>query len=436
MASRPPRERKTILVLYYTRGVYPLRRAISDHLYCWKRYSRHRTIYVNVAMGFPLELLRDLRIDAIIYHTSFCGMRWSRTAFHNFTELTAFLDDHPATKIAIPQDEFTNTDLLCEFLGRCSVDYVLTCAYDDEWESIYGALRKDRVRFKTVLTGYLDDGAVKRSRRYAKPLSDRRIDLSYRAWRAAYWLGEHAQHKIKVGEVFRDAAAERGLNVDVSLDDAATLLGDDWLRFLGDSRATVGVEGGASLLDRDDTVRRRVERFLKVRPDATFEETRTACFDGLDGRFKLSCISPRHLEAVATKTCQILVEGEYNNILVADRHYIPVRPDYSNVDEALDKLADDAAVRTMVERAYDEVVAPGRFTYRGFVREIEAEILDVEPAVAVGRRSWLARWVLAARDWVNWRLIQAEVALGKSPDPFWTRVFAKARAELVHLPSW
>ncbi|MBT8506740.1 hypothetical protein B1F79_04690 [Coxiella-like endosymbiont of Rhipicephalus sanguineus] len=44
-------------------------------------------------------------------------------------------------------------------------------------------------------------------------------------------------------------------------------------------------------------------------------------------------ISPRHFEAVATKTLQILYEGEYSNILKPWVHYVPLKKDYSNFDE-------------------------------------------------------------------------------------------------------
>lgn len=429
-------DRKTILVLYYTRGVYPLRSTIHDHLYCWKQYSRHRTIYINVAFGFPEQFLQGLKIDAVIYHTSFCGMRWSETVFHQFTALVEWLNDHPSLKIAIPQDEFTKTDLLNDFLSDCRVDYVLTCAYESEWAAIYGDLRSSRVRFKTVLTGYLDDHTVRRARRFIKPLAQRSIDISYRAWRAAYWLGEHATHKVRVGEVFQEAGAARGLNVDISLDDSATLLGDDWLRFLADSRATVGVEGGASILDRDGSIKKRVDKYVRENPRATFEEVREACFKNADNKFALTCLSPRHLEAVATKTAQILVEGEFNGILVKDRHYIPIKPDYSDVEQALDKLADDELVQQMVDTAFREIVEPGRITYRAFVKEIEREILDVEAPARTGRDSLRKRLTLAFRDWVNWRLIEVEVKLIQEPNALYQRWLDSVRNAFVALPNW
>lgn len=429
-------KKKNILILYYTRGVYPLRKTIEDHLYCWKRFSRHNTIYVNVALGYPKSFLADLKIDVIIYHTSFCGMRWSPSTFHAYTKLVADLSERNAVKIAIPQDEFTRTDLLCEFLEAAQVDYVLTCANPSEWGKMYGSIPSEKLRLKTVLTGYLDSETIRKCKRFSKSMARRTIDISYRAWKAEYWLGSHGVHKVKVGEVFKEAADQRGFQTDISFDDKDTKLGDDWIRFLGESRATVGVEGGATVLDRDGTVKARVDRYLEKHPNATFEEVRDACLRELDGRFNLVCISPRHLEAVATGTCQILIEGEYSGILQADRHYIPVREDYSNVDEALEKLRDDTLVEKMTRTAMDEIVTSGRYSYSGFVKEIEREIIEPEPVSPTGRDDGYKRFVLGLRDRLAWVVIRNEVRLANKPNSSREKLIDRIRRAFFALPNW
>ncbi len=431
--------RKIILVMYYTRGVFPLRNTIETHLYCWKNYSKHRVIYINVALGYPSEYLKSIPIDVVVFHTSFCGMRWNSRVFYNFTTLVEDLAESKALKIAMPQDEFIHTDYLCEFLNDIKIDYVFTCAYENEWDNIYGGLTVDNVKFRTVLTGYLDDKTVDRIKRYQKPLNERSIWISYRAWRAAYWLGYHATHKVKVGEVFDKALQSSDRNVDISLNDEDTLAGDDWFKFLCDSRATIGVEGGASILDRDGKLKEKVDAYVAENPDASFEETRDACFPADKQDFTLACLSPRHLEAVATKTCQILLEGEFNGILKAKEHYIPVKPDYSNIQEALEQLEDDELVSQMIERAYVDIVEPGTHTYRGFVKTIEEDIIDALPSkgkLSLGNR-WKI-WVLRLRDKMNWRIIQAEVTYNKNPEKYRPFVkFAKPIYKaLVDLPKF
>jgi len=110
------------------------------------------------------------------------------------------------------------------------------------------------------------------------------------------------------------------------------------------------------------------------RPGASFEELEAACFPGRDGELTLHALSPRHLEACATRTAQILVEGEYNGVLERDRHYLPLRRDLSNLDELLDAVAADRDRERTAEAAYRDVVASGRWTYRRLVDDVEAQL--------------------------------------------------------------
>jgi hypothetical protein len=58
---------------------------------------------------------------------------------------------------------------------------------------------------------------------------------------------------------------------------------------------------------------------------------------------------------MGTKTCQILVEGEYNDIIQPDVHYIPLRKDFSNLEEVLNKMEDCDFVTQLIDDSYDLV---------------------------------------------------------------------------------
>ena len=96
-----------------------------------------------------------------------------------------------------------------------------------------------------------------------------------------------------------------------------------------------------------------------------------ACFPGEDGRLQLFAISPRHLEACATRTCQVLVEGDYSGVLRPGEHYIPISKDLSNLDDVLEQLQSDEQRERLTEAAYRDVVASGRYGYERFVAEVE-----------------------------------------------------------------
>jgi Glycosyl transferases group 1 len=177
----------------------------------------------------------------------------------------------------------------------------------------------------------------------------------------------------RIAEAFEPAARARGLTTDISVDTADIHHGDDWYRFLASCKYFLGAEGGATVLDPNGEFMHRTQRYLDEHPDATFEEVEAACFPGEDGKLQLFAISPRHLEACATRTCQVLVEGEYSGVLRAGEHYIEVKRDLSNVEEALDLIQSDSERERITEAAYRDVVASGLYTYRHLVESIETE---------------------------------------------------------------
>ncbi|MGH9960193.1 MAG: hypothetical protein ACREBC_24230, partial [Pyrinomonadaceae bacterium] len=271
-----------------------------------------------------------------------------------------------------------------------------------------------RVNFRTVLAGYLDPESVSRIERKKSKVAQRDIDIGYRAWKAEYWLGEHGVHKARIADVFERAALERGLKTDISIRDEDVLAGDGWFDFLVRCRATIGVEGGASVLDRNGEIKRGVEDYLKQYPQSSFEQTRRCCFPNDDHKIGLACISPRHLEACATETCQFLIEGRYNDILVPWRDYIPIKKDYSNVAEALEVLTDHSKMRGITSTAYKEVVCSNRWTYEKFVDEIEETIIqpaELAPRMNPRLRQLLIRGALKLNDLLNWQFIRTEAWL-------------------------
>jgi len=99
-------------------------------------------------------------------------------------------------------------------------------------------------------------------------------------------------------------------------------------------RAVIGAESGSSVLDARGEIQRRIGRLLAEQPGLSFEEVDAQMPDGWDS-YAFFAMSPRHLEAVITKTAQVLVEGRYSGVLEPGRHYIPLRRDLANLDEAL-----------------------------------------------------------------------------------------------------
>jgi len=371
-----------ILIPYYD---YQPRTTTTDHTYCFKRYGNHNAFFINIANWRPPGFLASLSFDLIVYGTVFVGQRWTLSHFKWFLDRCKPLKSIKAPGVAIPQDECVHSDALCDFINEFGISHVFTCADSVDWGNIYNTVDRKKVGFTQVLTGYLDDATVIRINALNKPGKTRHIDVGYRAWNAVAWVGRHGLLKRRIADEFARLAPQRGLVSDISNRPEDMLMGDNWYKFLLRCRYTIGVEGGASLLDRDGAIRTRTDAFVATHPAASFDEIEAACFPGLDGNLSLFAISPRHLEACATRTCQVLIEGNYNGFLKPDRHYIELKKDFSNIENVLSSLKKDDLRGNIVENAYQDIVASRICSYEQFVNLVVSRSLgNRAPIVLTG----------------------------------------------------
>jgi hypothetical protein len=405
MPPTPPR--RNILVVYHAAG-WPLRATIEEHLYAFRRHAPHRVFHVNLAVRRLPRYLGRVPFDLILFHTIFLS-RWDRPAFRRLMDLVEPLRNRAPVLAALPQDEFLGSDLLAEFIHRLRVTRVFPVSPEETWPQIYEGVDRHAVRFERVLTGYLEPATVARLHDAARVL-DRPLDVGYRAFAAPPWLGSFGVIKADLARVFGEAAPRHGLSADISTRGVDTLHGADWHRFLLRCKYTIGVEGGSGILDRDGGIKRCTEDLLARRPDATFADCERACFPGRDGSLALAALSPRHLEACATRTCQVLVKGHYNGILAPGLHYLELERDFSNLDEVLATMKRDGDRRRIVERAYHDVVGDPRYGYPSFVTRVLDACLPDGPAPR-DDASWDELCVRASRDdrrsWHHVRLLAA-----------------------------
>ncbi len=137
----------------------------------------------------------------------------------------------------------------------------------------------------------------------------------------------------------------------------------EWAQFLKRCKGVLGAESGSYYLDKTGQVIDGVKRYVRKHPGVTFENGRKILTDQV-ATVSGKAISSRHFEPAGTKTCQILIEGVYNGILVADEHYISIKKDLSNVDDAICRFRDEEYRKRMVERTYEYVMDGHTYRHR------------------------------------------------------------------------
>jgi hypothetical protein len=351
--------------------VYPLRASIRDLIFSFKYDQDCNAFFYFTEQGpFP-DYLKKIDLDLVVFTDTWAGERWKgKEKVEKFVyKPLEYLKNLNVTKVVHPQDEWIYTDLLNEMIDHFNISHVFSCAAEAEWKKIYDKLDHNKIKFTQALTGYLEDRTVSKINVLSKKVK-RTTDIGYRAFKAPAWLGSHGYLKTKVAEVFKTEAPKHKFTVDISTNEKDTIAGDKWFEFLLSCNYFIGVEGGSTILDPHGTIWKKGKEFEKHHPNASFEDFEKNCFSGMDGNLNLIAISPRHLEACATKTCQVLIEGNYNGILKAGIHYIEVKSDFSNIDEVFRKMKDNKLKGTITTQAYNDIVLSGNYSYKSYTRLI------------------------------------------------------------------
>jgi hypothetical protein len=401
------------LLLVYYQETSRLRSTVRESLRAFGRSPDAEVHYLNALFGAPAWIARA-SFDAVLFHYTFLATKWHPPHFRRLQDRCRHLRALAASKGAIAHDEYVHSDAVCAFLRDFGVNTVFTVAPPADAEKIYAAARPTLARTLTVLTAYVDADAAARLAPTLLPARQRTLDVGYRVRPAPYWLGRRALVKQELAERLGPAARRRGLRVDVRCESGEGLLEDQWYRFLAGCRTVLGCEGGSSVHDPDGRVCESVRAYLGRRPQASFDEVEQACFPGKDGTLGLFVLSPRHLEACLTRTCQVLVEGEYSGVLQPGRHYIALAQDFSNLEEVLGQVGDVERCERIADQAHRDVVASGHFGYDGFVRTCAETLCPASgarpgPAVALlgprlRARERAGQLVIAARDlWLRAR---------------------------------
>lgn len=382
-----------ILVIYHRAAGAKWLPTYLHNLYSLERFSTHECFYLNAARVRVPRYLINLKPDLVVFHYTFLLLRQVAAEWERLLGLLDFTKSLDGPRVVIAQDEQVRMDLLNQFVDAFNVSSIFTPSPKASWARVYPGSRDRGIKLHGILTGYVDDDAVVAIATKMRPLDSRQIDVGYRSWYMPPFYGRHGQMKQTIGRVVQERATAFHLRTDISCEEKDALLGDLWFDFLLNCKYTIGVEGGCSVFDWDGTIAERTRGYIDANPGASYEEIEAACFPGDDSEFDYRLISPRHLEAVMTKTCQILVEGDYAGVLRPHEHYIPLKRDLSNVDEVLRLVAEDSVRAEMVERAYSDVVSSGRYSYQEFARLVFAETLPhCEPD---------SRWVPSARKLLN-----------------------------------
>jgi glycosyltransferase involved in cell wall biosynthesis len=351
-----------ILFLYAANSTYTS--TVQEYLSCFAKYSTNNMLFAEAVRDAACHYEMSL-FDVVFVHYSV------RLTLDNYISpsIVDALQSCGSYKVLFIQDEYENTECSRRWMEKIGFHAVFTCVPEGQVHCIYPPERFPSTEFSTILTGYVPPTLERMNS--ALPLEERPILVGYRGRQLPFRYGELAQEKYQIGLQMKSLCRQRGIECDIEWTEDKRIYGDKWYEFIGNCRAMLGSESGSNIFDFDGELSRRSEDIVADNPNITFEEFRAKVLHGIDGKYRMNQVSPRVFEAIACRTPLILFEGEYSGVVRPGEHYLALKKDFSNADQVLNKLADIDELKLMSERAYRDVIASGRYSYRNFVAKVD-----------------------------------------------------------------
>ena len=191
------------------------------------------------------------------------------------------------------------------------------------------------------------------------PDIERTIDIGFIGSIYPIWVGD--VERTLMLTLTAEIAPMLGLTQDIRVRNVPR---DEWAAFLQRTRTIIGAESGTYYLHRRGKLLAEAKAWSREYPEATFDELAARFFTDRSGVPSGKTISSRHFEPIGTRTCQVLVEGDYAGVLTPNEHYIPVRKDFADIGEALQRVTDHGACAAIADRAWEHVMSGHTYAHR------------------------------------------------------------------------
>lgn len=350
-----------VLVLYDANSLHVS--TIKEHASSFSKYSRSRVFYASATHGAVCAI--DLSIfDAIIIHYSI-RVSLEDHLSPSYAEAVRWFAGY---KVLFIQDEYDTTETARCWIEKLGVHAIFTCVPESYIDDVYPKSRFPHLERIRTLTGFVPIGIKKRE---PKPIAERQIVIGYRGRPLPFYYGDLGREKVTIAQRMKQICLERNIPEDIEWSHEKRIYGDCWYPFVESAKATLGTESGSNVFDDYGEIKKNVERALMNNPSLAYEEIHTRYISAYEGKIKMNQISPRIFEAIALRTALVLFEGNYSGVIQPDIHYIPLKKDFSNIEEVLEKLTDDTYLTALTDRAYTDIILSEKYSYEKFIDEFD-----------------------------------------------------------------
>lgn len=363
---QPQRDKSgRILCVYAATQTYTS--TVFEHLEGFRKYSRSDWNFIDIGL-FNNGTINLESFDAVVLHYSV------RLPFGQVSDAAQkALRNFSGLKVLFIQDEYDYTDLTKRIISIVGFSLVFSVVPDHSLARIYPPTDFPRTRFVSNFTGYVPDGLTEKIRDSIAP-SKRLVTVAYRGRPLPLRYGKLGHEKVEIGRQVKAYCLSQGVTCDIAWDESSRIYGDAWYRFIGSTKAMLGTESGSNVFDWDGTLERDISCYREANIGSSDDEIYNAVvakreLDGL-----MNQLSPRIFEMAAAKTVMVLLEGAYSGVLKPHIHFVPLKKDFSNLDEVFVTLSNGEAIDAMADRVYKDIILSELYSYRRFVGMVDEAI--------------------------------------------------------------
>lgn len=361
------------ILLLYNRPLRANATTIMEHVNAFSQYSGFKVWAINTELGFPKNL-QKLNFTVIILHYSLFG---SYEIFLNNAFLDYLSNCQNSYKIVFIQDEYRCCKHYFGFINTYNINCIYTLLEPQYFKDVY--LKYTPVpKIISCIPGYVSDKLVSIADHYHRDYEKRAIDIGYRGRELPFYIGRGGQEKAEIARIFIEKVKDLDLKLDIKIAESDRLYGNKWYEFLASCKAVLGVEAGVSVFDLEDEVYQEYKKLIAANPLKNFVEFKDqapAILEKWEDRIYYRMISPRHFEAAAFRNCQILFEGKYSGILQPLVHYIPLKKDFSNIDQVIKLFRDQKFCQELVNNTYRDIIASKNYGYKNYLKKFDEELI-------------------------------------------------------------
>jgi len=345
-----------ILVLHGMGDTGTWLKGVADVELMFPEYDKENRYLVHSAK-LPLpEDVTKFTFSAIIMTSTFMDRVVEHGLSSRWIRQYDFLKNTTARKIVFPQDDYWQCEVRDRFYVEWGIDEIFPVCQPSSWYELIPRSMKAGIKINQGYTTYVTPLMLGLSE-YSKSWSDREFDVVYRASRTPTAPNRLGMIKSVIGDRFIQAlGTKKGFKFNISDGSGALIVGSDWHRFIGNSRAILGSNSGSSIRLRNSDIARTILNYQLRHPELTMDQLEEATVPAVDRGKNYTAISPRNVEAAMLNTLQILVPGDYSGILKPHEHYIPLDEKCSNIKEVLDILKDEDHCRRIVNNCKNQIL--------------------------------------------------------------------------------